>query len=155
MYFVRPGRCPGDSVTLRSEHISRVCVRAPAPFGRCPRAEPPRSPEPPSNSLERSPCGVGRRWRPGLRLQLSLTFRLRVFSRVPPPWAMVPAKWRGGFATSKMWGSRGLGGSCRGRCPGGFHKDQSSSLACFSGVPWTVDRARGGTGLRRRPRAKT
>lgn len=97
---------------------------------------------------------MGRRWRPGLRLQLSLTFRLPAFSRVPPPWATGPAKWRGGFATSKMWGSRGLGGSCRGRCPAGFHKDQSPSLACFSGVPWTVDRARGGSGLRWRPRLR-
>lgn len=155
VYFVRPGRCLGDSVTLRPEHISRVCARAPAPFGRCPRAESPRSPEPPSNSPERSPCGVGRRWRPGLRLQLSLTFRLRAFSQVPPPWATVPAKWRGGFPTSKMWGSRGLGGSCRGRCPGGFRNGQSPSVACFSGVPWTVGRARGGTGLSWRPRTET
>lgn len=44
VYFVRPGRCPGNSVRPRPEHFPRGCVCMRAPFLGSPRAEPSPSP---------------------------------------------------------------------------------------------------------------
>lgn len=60
VYFVHPGRCPGNSVRPRPEHFSHGCFCARAPFwGTCEQSpHPARSLPQPLLSI---PGGVGRR----------------------------------------------------------------------------------------------
>ena len=168
VYFVLPGRCPGNSVRPRPGRFSRGCVCGRAPFGGVPAGRAPPSPEPSSATREGSPGAGG--WEgggdsapapspiadlPGARPRSSLvTLHLALH---PAPPSALPSPQKEGEQVPgrrRRLGAAVSGGLCRGHCPGGPPDRCSPAPAGFSGLPCTGHR-RGGPGPRQGPQHRS
>lgn len=169
VYFVLPGRCPGNSVRPRPGRFSRGCVCGRDPFGGSPRAEPHRAPSlplPPARALRG--WGVGLEGSgdsapapspvadlPGSRPRSSLVTPHP--ARHPAPPSALPSPQKEGEQVPgprRRLGAAVSGGLCRGHCPGGSPDRCSPAPAGFSGLPCTGHR-RAGPGPRQGPQHRS
>lgn len=159
VYFVLPGRCPGNSVRPRPGRFSRGCVCGRDPFGG-PRGQSPTEPR----AFVCHPRGLsgGGGWGrkavetrprppalvadlPGSRPRSSLVTLHP--ARHPAPPSALPSPQKEGEQVPgprRRLGAAVSGGLCRGHCPGGSPDRCSPAPAGFSGLPCTGHRAQAG-----------